>query len=96
MPIDQRATHRHADAKPEDSHAGVCECTVLAAALGIAPEGVSLHYCLNVLQRRWAMTCRHGEQPDRTVAPMSEKWKDKRALTPVLAILIENAWAHDR
>lgn len=92
MPISQRATHRHADAESESSHGVVCECTVLAAALGIGPKGVSFHYCRNVLQRRWAMVCRHGEKPDRTVvAPLSEKWKDKGELTPVLAILIENA-----
>ncbi len=96
MPIDKRAPHRHADAGSESSPGAVCECTVLAAALGIGPEGISFHYCLNVLQRRWAMACRHGEQPARTVvAPLSEKWKDKGELTPVLAILMENAWAPD-
>ena len=41
-------------------HGKYCGCTLLAAACGAPPDGVSYRYCLKGIQSRWQVTCRHG------------------------------------
>ena len=37
------------------------------------------------------MTCKHGEVQGKDALPdLGEKWKDKGAMNPVLAILVKN------
>lgn len=74
-------------------HGTYCECVQLAAALGLRPSAISYFYCKNFLQRRWTMTCRHGEVAPREPAigaGAGEKWKDKGQMNPVMAILVSN------
>ena len=73
-------------------HGTHCECVALAAALGLPPGSIQFDYCRNVLQRRWTMICKHGQVEDTAEQSSTyEKWKDKGAMTPVLAILVKNA-----
>ena len=72
-------------------HGTQCECVQLAAALGLPAKAISFYYCRNFLQRRWSMTCRHGELLDTQPPPRSERWKEQGEMNPVLAILVENA-----
>jgi hypothetical protein len=76
---------------PTVRHGTRCECVALAAALGLPPGAISFYYCRNMLQRRWAMTCKHGQVEEAGEQPSAyEKWKDKGDMNPVLAILVEN------
>ena len=77
--------------RAEISHGTHCDCVLLAAALGLGSQVISFYYCRTLLQRRWAMTCKHGEVQGKD-APISlgEKWKDKGDMNPVLAILLKN------
>ncbi len=43
------------------AHGSICDCSLLALAIGVAPGGISFSYCRNVLQRRWTMCCKHGD-----------------------------------
>jgi hypothetical protein len=72
-------------------HGAQCECVQLAAALGLPAKAISFYYCRNFLQRRWSMTCRHGELLLTPPPPRSERWKEQGEMNPVLAILVENA-----
>lgn len=72
-------------------HGTHCECLLLAAAIGAAPESIRFDYCLNVLQKRWRLTCRHGEILEtREEKKASEKWRDYGEMDAVKAILISN------
>ena len=95
MPILNFAAHRDDESIPHQEnvpHGTLCDCSLLAAALGLGPEVVSFDYCRNVLQHRWSMTCKHGEVRDTSRATRTgERWKDKGEMNPVLAILVKNA-----
>lgn len=73
-------------------HGKRCDCALLASALGHDPRTITYAYCRNVLQRHWGMTCRHGERSSVAAAPtLADGWKTVGELTPVSAILVENA-----
>ena len=75
----------------EMPHGNYCECVLLAAAVGAGPQAISFHYCLNVLQKRWLLTCRHGEMVDTGSAEKtSEKWRNFGEMDAVKAILVKN------
>lgn len=86
------ATHRRDTPPIVIVHGTHCDCVQLAAALGLAPGAIPFFYCRNILQRRWTMTCRHGDvQEPQTPADASEKWKETADMNPVMAILVRNA-----
>ena len=77
--------------RAEFPHGTHCDCVLLAQALGLGSQVISFDYCRTLLQRRWAMTCKHGEVQGKDALPdLGEKWKDKGAMNPVLAILVKN------
>lgn len=72
-------------------HGTHCDCVLLAAALGLPPGAIPFDYCRNILQRRWSMTCKHGELSDTTTpTPAIDRWKDTGDMNSVLAILVKN------
>lgn len=72
-------------------HGNCCDCVLLAAAIGAGPDAISFDYCLNVLQKRWLLTCRHGEILEtREENKASEKWRNFGEMDAVKAILIRN------
>lgn len=86
------ATHRRDTPPIVIVHGTHCDCVQLAAALGLAPSAIPFFYCRNILQRRWTMTCRHGDvQEPQTPAGPSEKWKEPTYMNPVMTILVQNA-----
>ena len=72
-------------------HGAQCSCKLLAQAMGLDPRKLSFDYCCRVLQKRWRMTCTHGE-PASAVAStgLGERWRHVRRISPVLAILMSN------
>lgn len=73
-------------------HGTHCDCRLLAEALPMDPRKLPYEYCRNVLQRRWRMTCRHGEvMPTVAASSGPEKWKDLGKMTPLNALLVKNA-----
>jgi len=85
----QACLSHHAAGRIE--HGTHCDCIQLAMALGLKPSVIPYFYCKNLLQRRWLMTCRHGEAAPREPAiSVGEKWKDKGQMNPVMAILVSN------
>jgi hypothetical protein len=72
-------------------HGTRCDCKLLAEALHMDSSNVSYEYCRNALQRRWRITCRHGElMPAANPANPVEKWKDLGEMTPLNALLVQN------
>jgi hypothetical protein len=72
-------------------HGEHCSCKLLALAVGLDPRALSYEYCRRVLQRRWRMTCRHGECASDLVATgLGERWRGVASVDPVKAILISN------
>lgn len=72
-------------------HGARCDCRLLAAATHSHPEAIPFSYCTNVLQKRYVMTCMHGEprkSPDP--APRREAWTDLGPVDAVKAILVTN------
>lgn len=86
--------HSAPEAGPGNSmvpHGTHCECLVLAAAIGAGPRSIPFHYCLNVLQKHWRLTCRHGEILEtREEKKAGEKWRSYGEMDAVKAILISN------
>ena len=41
-------------------HGDMCDCMLLALAVGAPPSSVDFAYCRNVLQKHWSVTCNHG------------------------------------
>jgi hypothetical protein len=72
-------------------HGTSCGCRLLAEALHQDPKTISYEYCCNVLQRRWHMTCGHGESMPAAAPSTLELWKDVGEMTPLNALLIQNA-----
>lgn len=71
-------------------HGTSCDCLLLGAAVG--PRiSIPFSFCQSVLQRRWTMTCKHGEvQAPQPAAAASKKWSDEGEMTPLRAILVKN------
>lgn len=45
-------------------HGKHCSCIALAAARHVSATAIDFEYCHEVLQKRWAITCRHGIDDD--------------------------------
>jgi hypothetical protein len=87
-PCDLHDGSRHAPVR----HGTHCDCVALAAALGLPAGAISFYYCRTMLQRRWSMTCKHGEVESASEPAIPyAKWKNKGDMNPVLAILVKNA-----
>lgn len=72
-------------------HGARCDCLLLAKATQGGPDAVTFSYCHNVLQKRYVMTCRHGEaSPLVDVSKASERWQDLGEIDAVKAILVTN------
>lgn len=72
-------------------HGEHCSCKLLALAVGLDPRALSNEYCRQVLQKRWRMTCRHGECASGPVATgLVDRWRGVASIDPVKAILISN------
>lgn len=41
-------------------HGDMCDCMLLAAAVGASPSSVDFNYCHEVLQKHWRLKCNHG------------------------------------
>lgn len=51
-------------------HGNMCDCMLLAGAVGASLSSMDLSYCKNVLQKHWRMRCNHGcRLPGPTVTP---------------------------
>ena len=75
----------------QSEHGTQCSCKLLAQAVGVDPHALSFDYCYRVLQKRWHMTCTHGE-PTSTVMTtrLGERWSHVGRIDPVQAILMSN------
>lgn len=72
-------------------HGELCSCRLLAQAVGMDPRALSFGYCHAVLQRRWRMSCHHGEPMSApAIARLGEHWRDAGPIDPVKAILMSN------
>lgn len=81
-----------AQRRAELPHGTHCDCRLLAQATQLDPRHLSRSYCVNVLQRRWKMTCRHGLVEEiEPHKPLLESWRGDAALTAVDAVLVGNA-----
>lgn len=77
-------------------HGDHCSCKPLALAVGQDPRSVSYEYCRWVLQKRWRMTCRHGERASAPAAAgLGEHWREVTSFDSVQAILIGNRQRDD-
>ncbi len=72
-------------------HGEQCSCKLLAQAAGVDPRNLSFGYCQRVLQRRWRLTCNHGEP---SIAPavtgLAAHWREMGSIDSVKAILMSN------
>lgn len=92
-------SHAHdCDSFPPDSlhqrigHGARCDCLLLAAAAHGGADAVTFSYCRRVLQKRYVMTCGHGEAvPAAEVKETSDKWHDFGEIDAVKAILVTNS-----
>lgn len=72
-------------------HGAGCDCRLLAAATHSHPDAIPFSYCANVLQKRYVMTCMHGES--RESLDPAVRWEGGTDLGPVdavKAILVAN------
>ena len=75
----------------QSEHGTQCSCKLLAQAVGVDPHALSFGYCYRVLQKRWHMTCTHGEPASAVMATgLGELWRHVGRIDPVLAILMSN------
>ena len=52
---------------------------------------MTFSYCRHVLQKRYSMTCMHGDmEPRQGTVKMPEKWHDQGEIDAVKAILLTN------
>lgn len=73
-------------------HGARCDCLLLAAATQGGAGAVTFSFCRHVLQKRYTMTCRHGERrPAAPIRKASEKWHDFGEVDAVKAILMTNS-----
>lgn len=72
-------------------HGSQCSCQLLAQAIGVDPRSISFAYCGRVLQKRWRITCAHGDLASVPVAiGLVEHWSHVGGIDPVRAILMSN------
>ena len=73
-------------------HGARCDCLLLAKATHGGSDAVTFSYCVNVLQKRYVMSCRHGEAgPPAEVTKASARWQGPREIDAVKAILVTNS-----
>lgn len=54
----------------EADHGDLCDCRLLAEAVGAQPSAVDFSYCRRVLQQHWRVRCNHGHRgPQAIVTP---------------------------
>lgn len=70
-------------------HGALCECVLLARAVGADASAVDLAYCRNVLQKHWRLKCNHGCGAAPTAVWPSLPHVDLH--DPVQAALLANA-----
>lgn len=74
------------------AHGAQRECMALAAAMRMDRSAISFTFCRTMLQRHWAMRCQHGGWAESVdLIPSDQRWRQHDEITPVLAILLENA-----
>lgn len=78
-----------ADYSRQTRHGAGCDCRLLAAATHSHRDAIPFSYCLKVLQKRYSMTCRHGEAREFPV-PALPQWTDIGCVDAVKAILVAN------
>lgn len=72
-------------------HGPRCDCLLLSAATQGCADAVTFSYCRHVLQKRYAMTCMHGDMaPRQGTVKVPEKWHDLGEIDAVKAILLTN------
>ena len=76
----------------DERHGEGCVCLALIALVGGRRDTLTFRYCLHVLQKRWRLTCAHGEVgcPLAPKPKASERWHDFGEMDPVKAILMSN------
>lgn len=79
-----------ASASPSIGHGPRCDCVFLCAATRGGADAVTFSYCRHILQKRYAMTCMHGELRHRPQAMVRETWHDLGEIDAVKAILLTN------
>ena len=70
-------------------HGDLCDCLLLARAVGAGPAAVDRNYCRQVLQKHWRVACNHGVRvpgPKRT-----PELPPRDPADPLQAILVANA-----
>ena len=73
-------------------HGARCDCLLLADALHVPGGAVTFSFCRHVLQKRYAMSCTHGEAgPVPQVVKACDLWRESGELDAVKAILLTNA-----
>lgn len=77
-------------------HGEQCSCKLLALATGLDPRALTFEYCQRVLQKRWRMTCRHGQPASQPASNgPADRWRDLGPIDPVKAILLSNEQGQD-
>jgi hypothetical protein len=72
-------------------HGPRCDCLLLSAATQGCAHAVTFSYCRHVLQKRYSMTCMHGDMaPRQPTVKVPEKWHDLGEIDAVKAILLTN------
>lgn len=72
-------------------HGARCDCLLLAAATQGGGDAITFSFCRYVLQKRYVMTCRHGErEPIAAIKKAGEKWHEFGEIDAVKAILVTN------
>ncbi len=80
-----------ASASQRVGHGPRCDCLLLCAATQGGVDAVTFSYCRHVLQKRYSMTCMHGDMaPRQGTAKVPEKWHDLGEIDAVKAILLTN------
>ena len=76
-------------------HGSHCGCRVLEAAAQVRFGTISCAFCKSVLQKRWRMTCNHGEPPEAEKPVAADRWAGIGALRgdAVKAILVAEGLA---
>ncbi len=73
----------------ERRHGSHCACRLLAAAAHAKSSAVDYHFCHEVLQKRWQMTCDHI--PERREERVTPEFPAHDLHDPVQAVLIANS-----
>lgn len=70
-PFRSMDNRNHCQQRRQDKHGDHCSCRILSMAVTGRPDTVKYSYCRNVLQRRWLMTCNHGDTIIKLIKPLT-------------------------